>query len=149
MWRAGEIAQKLRALATFAEDPGLVPSPGMVVHNHLKLQFQWIWHLLLISKGIRHTCTEERAGQADVGQWSAHRQPSLQSSKVLEPRGPNGWWFPPTWDRCSIVSTGPLAPVKVIAPIAPAGKVCDSKSRRQCPKLLAFWLDSTSTVTWL
>jgi hypothetical protein len=26
---------------------------------------------------------------------------------------------------------------------------CDYKSHRQCPKLLAFWLDPTPTFTWL
>jgi hypothetical protein len=41
------------------------------------------------------------------------------------------------------MSPGPLAPIEVTAPTAPTGEVCDYQSRRQCPKLLAFWLDST------
>jgi hypothetical protein len=31
----GEMAQQLRALAALAEDPVLIPSIHMVVHNHL------------------------------------------------------------------------------------------------------------------
>jgi hypothetical protein len=45
------------------------------------------------------------------------------------------------------MSPGPLALVEVSAPTASAGKVYDYESCRQCPKLLAFWLDSTPTVT--
>ena len=76
-----------------------------------------------------------------MGQWAVHRQPGLQSSKDLEPWGTR-------WDRrCLIMSPGPLAPVEVTAPTAPAGEVCYYQSRRQCLKLLAFWLDSTPTVT--
>jgi hypothetical protein len=85
-----------------------------------------------------------------VGQWAVHRQPRLQLSKGLKPRETDGWWFPLTCDRrCSIMSPGPLAPVKVTASTAPTGEVCDYQSRRQCPKLLAFWLESIPTVTRL
>ena len=46
------------------------------------------------------------------------------------------------------MSPGPLAPVEVTAPTAPTGEVCgyQSSTCTQCPKLLAFWLDSTPTV---
>jgi hypothetical protein len=78
-----------------------------------------------------------------------HRQPGLQLSLGLEP-----WWelmgsnfHPPTWDRRHSFDhvLGLLAPVEVTAPIAPTGEVCGYQSHRQCPKLLALWLDSTPT----
>jgi hypothetical protein len=40
-----------------------------------------------------------------------------------------------------------LAPIEVTALTAPTGEACDYQSHRLCPKLLAFWLDSTPTVT--
>ena len=33
--QAGEMAQRLSALAALPEDPGLIPSTHMVAHNHL------------------------------------------------------------------------------------------------------------------
>jgi hypothetical protein len=33
MWRAREMAQQLRTLASFLEDPGLIPSTHMSAHN--------------------------------------------------------------------------------------------------------------------
>ena len=41
------------------------------------------------------------------------------------------------------MSPGPLAPVEITTPTAPTGDMCDYLSHRQCPKPLAFWLDST------
>jgi hypothetical protein len=38
------MAQRLRALAAFEEDPGSVLSTHMVSHNHPYLQFQEMWH---------------------------------------------------------------------------------------------------------
>lgn len=38
----GEMAQQLRALAAFPEDPSLTPSIYMAAHNLLKLPFQGI-----------------------------------------------------------------------------------------------------------
>lgn len=37
--RAGEMAQWIEALITFAEDLGSVPSTHAVVHSHLQLKF--------------------------------------------------------------------------------------------------------------
>jgi hypothetical protein len=39
---AGEMAQRLKALAALPEDPGSIPSTHMVAHNCLQLQFQGI-----------------------------------------------------------------------------------------------------------
>lgn len=36
--RGGEVAQQLRLLAAFVEDPGLVPSFHVVPHNRLQFQ---------------------------------------------------------------------------------------------------------------
>lgn len=50
------LGQGLRSLAVLLEDPGLIPSIHMIVHNYLKLQFQKVPCPLLTSKDIRHTC---------------------------------------------------------------------------------------------
>jgi hypothetical protein len=52
------------------------------------------------------------------------------------PVGPCGWWFSPTWDyrRCLIMFPGPLAPVKVTAPTAPTGVVCDYQTHMSSTK---------------
>ena len=43
-WRAGEMAQWLRALTAPPEDPGSIPSTHMAAHNCLWLQFHGIQH---------------------------------------------------------------------------------------------------------
>ena len=52
-----------------------------------------------------------------MGQWAAHRQPALQSSIGLESRGTQ-WVVFSTYmgQRYSVMSLGPLVPVKVTAP---------------------------------
>ena len=67
--------------------------------------------------------------------------------KVLEPWGT--WWVVISTYMGQIMSPGPRAPVEVTTPTTLTEEVCDYQSRRQCPKLLAFWLDSIPTVTWL
>jgi hypothetical protein len=37
-FKAGEMAQWLRALSALPEDPGLTPSSHMAAYNHLQLQ---------------------------------------------------------------------------------------------------------------
>jgi hypothetical protein len=44
------------------------------------------------------------------------------------------------------MSPGPLAPVEVTTPTAPTREACGFQSHRQCPKLLAFWLESSSQL---
>ena len=41
------------------------------------------------------------------------------------------------------MTPGPLAPVEVATPIALRGEAGGYQLCRQCPKLLAFWLDSS------
>lgn len=48
-----QIAQWSIVLATFAEDPGTIPSIHRVTHKHLVLQSQEIWHPLPVSKGTQ------------------------------------------------------------------------------------------------
>lgn len=59
--RAGELAQKLRALAAFGEDPGL-SSTNVVAYNSFRVQSQRIICPHLTSVDIRyalvHTCTK-------------------------------------------------------------------------------------------
>lgn len=53
--RGWEMSQWLRAFVSLADNPGLVPSTNMAVHNHLWLQSQGSWGPLLISPGT--TCS--------------------------------------------------------------------------------------------
>jgi hypothetical protein len=47
---------RVRVLATFAENLGLVPSTHVVSHNHLLFQLQRDLHACVFSVDTRHTC---------------------------------------------------------------------------------------------
>lgn len=61
IYEAGHMAQRLRTPTALPESLDLVPSPYMVAHNHLELQFQ---RILMPSAGIHghqtHTCCTDR-----------------------------------------------------------------------------------------
>lgn len=46
----------IKSTGCFSENPGSIPSTDIRIHNHLKLQFQGIPHLLLTSRGTAHMC---------------------------------------------------------------------------------------------
>jgi hypothetical protein len=48
--KAGEMSQRLRALAALPEDTGSIPGTHMAAHRHLQLQFQGIWYFLWASR---------------------------------------------------------------------------------------------------
>lgn len=53
--RAEEKAQRLRAMAAFPDNLGLILSIHMMAHNWLQLQFQGIQDPVLVSVGMKHT----------------------------------------------------------------------------------------------
>jgi hypothetical protein len=69
------------------------------------------------------------------------RQPILVEWSLL---------WPPSRKIYKGQKSKPLSQSQVTDTIEPSTPwFCDYKSHRQCPMLLAFWLVSTSTVTWL
>ena len=97
-----------------------------------------------------------------VGQWAAHRQPGLQSSIGLESQGTQWpglqssiglesqgtqWVVISTymgWKVFNHVSWTPGS-CRSYRPHSPH-RSCGFQSPRQCPKLLTFWLDSSSQL---
>lgn len=61
------MAQPLRALAALLEDSCSSPSPHRAAHAHLQVQFQGIWHPLLVSMAIVWTrCTDRHVGKRPI-----------------------------------------------------------------------------------
>jgi hypothetical protein len=90
-----------------------------------------------------------RVGGAGGGvgrQWASYRQPGLQLSidRSWTPGDLMGGDFHRHGTegvRSRLLD--PWLLLKLMPPQPPTGEVCDYQSCRQCPKLLAFWLDST------